>query len=359
MHFSPSRCVFALALAWLPAAPSLAQGPPPALVRVEIVRAVDLVPSTLILGTTEPRRRSVVAAAIQGVVVDYPVQEGQRVKEGHVLARLRDTSLRLRIAEAKAGLEELHELHRRAERDLERARKLIAEDAVPQKTLDDAITQERTQALQVPQAEARLSILEADLAKKQILSPYDGQIIQEHAQLGEWLAAGGAVVTLVDIRSVFVRVHVPERYVRFAQKGASLRVYVAAVQKEPFQAKTAAVSDEGDPAARTFAVRVEVENTGHLRAGMTARVEFPTDKPREALAVSKDAVLQRGDQRFVFVVGEGNQAEMRAVDLGASSGSRFEVTRGLELGDRVVVEGNERLQPGATVRILDEGGRQE
>jgi RND family efflux transporter MFP subunit len=328
-----------------------AQGQPPAPVEVEAAAEVDFAPAASVLGTTEPRRRSVVAASIEGYVVDYAAREGLRVQQGQVLARLRDDTLRLQLQEAEAALDEVRALRQQAARDLERARKLIGEDAVTRKALDAAETAERTLELRAAQAQARIDVLKADISKKTVAAPFAGQVVREHTEVGEWLAAGGAVATLLDLSTLFVRANVPERHVRFVREGAQLSVSVPAAGKEPFHGTVTSVSDDGDPVSRTFAVRVEVPNDGRLRAGMSARVEVPSGEPRRALSVSKDAILQRGAQSFVYVVGAGGIAEQRPVRLGAAGGGRFEVLEGLQPGDSVVVKGNERLNPGAPLRV--------
>jgi hypothetical protein len=85
---------------------------------------------------------------------------------------------------------------------------------------------------------------------------------------------------------------------------------------------------------------------------MSAQVEVPAGEPIKALVVSKDAILLQGTQSFVFVVGKDNRADRRRVTTGPSSGSTFAVLSGIAPGEMVVVKGNERIQPGAPVRIV-------
>ena len=332
-----------------------AQQGPAAPVEVEAASEIRLVPTKPVLGTTEPKRRSVLAAAIEGYVIDYPIEEGVWVKQGDVITRLRETILRLRQKEAEAAVREIEELHEQAKLDLARARQLIDRDAVTQKELDAAQTGESTLALRLPQAEARLAVIQADIEKKTVTAPYDGQIVKEHAQVGEWVSRGGAVATLVDLSSVYVRINVPERQVRFVSTGQQVRVQVQAADEERFKGKVVSVLGEGDAEARTFGVRVEIANDGRLKAGMSATVDVPAGVPRRALAIAKDAINLRGRQSFVFVVGKDSQVEERRVELGAASGSLYEVLSGLEPGDRVVIRGNELLRPGRKVRLVSSG----
>lgn len=332
--------------------PDKGAGEKPAPVEVDAVVRRPIVPVAPLLGAVEPRRRSVVAASIEGYVVGYPIDEGRWVKKEEVLARLRDSVLRLQLDEARAALEEIREKHRQAKLDLERARQLVEKDAVTEKAFDAAVTAEKTLSFQIPQAQARIDILEADIDKKTVTAPFDGQVVHEHTEVGQWVPRGGPVATLVDLSSVYVRVNVPERYVRFVEVGREVDVRFPAVRDEAFKGRVVSVSGEGDPAARTFPVRVEVPNEESLlRAGMSARVETPAGVARDVLVIPKDAVLMQGESTYVFVVAEG-RALRRPVRLGAASGQTVEVTSGLEAGEKVVVRGNERLQPGNAVRVV-------
>ena len=334
----------------------IGQAPPAAPVETEIVKEDEIVPTTIVLGTTEPKRRSVVAASIQGYVIEYPVDEGQPVKKGAALARLRDSILQLQLKEAEAALREMQARHQQAEADLERAKQLIEKGATTQKAFDSAVTAERTLALKIPQGQARIEILKADIRKKQVTAPFDGQVVQEHTEVGEWLDRGGKVATIVDLSSVVVRTNVPEHSIAELRIGVAVPVLVDALAGSRFEGRIISISAEGDPEARTFPVRVEVSNDGGLRAGMSARVELATDRRRRSLVVSKDAVLLRGTEKVVFIVDKDNRAMRRLITVGASSGSRFEVLAGLTAGDRVIVRGNERVRPGDAVRIVEPDG---
>jgi len=351
--------VSALALVLLvPSIPSAAsapggpQEPPAAPVEVATATERDIVPTMTLLGTLEPRRRSVVATAIEGYVIEYSVDEGQHVDEGTVLTRLRDRELRLELDIARHAADEARALHKLAQADLDRARKLVERDAVTQKALDAAETEERALSLRVPQAEARARLLELDIEKKEVRAPFKGQVVAEHTEVGEFLPRGGPVATIVDLASVRVRVNVPERIVRFLRNGAELPVVVPATGREPYQGRVISISGEGATDARTFPVLIEIENDGSLRAGMSARVDLPAEDPREAVVVPKDAIIVRGTQSFVFVVGPANDVALRPIVTGAASRNDFEVASGLNAGEIVVTRGNERIQPGMKVRIL-------
>lgn len=337
---------------FIPAAARAQDEPPASPVEAEVVENIPIVPTTRILGAIEPKRRSIVAAAIEGYVIDFPIEEGVYVKKDQALARLRDRMLRLRLREAEAALAEVRERHMNAQKELKRAEVLIERDAVTQKELEDDRTEERTLALRIPQAEARIEILKADIEKKIVVAPFAGQVVREHVQVGEWVERGGSVASIVDLSSVYVRVNVAERYIRYVKEGHSVRVWVQAAKDDSYRAKIVSVSGEGDDDARTFPVRLELKNDGKLRSGMSARVELPVGVERRALAVLKDAILMRQNRHFVFVVGEDGMAKERRISVGVSAGKRLEVTKGVQSGEQVVTRGNERIRSGMPLRVI-------
>ncbi len=360
LRMRPSSCRAPLLASFLciaflavpPRSPDVqAQAPPPPPVGVETVAEGDFAPTSTAIGATEPRRTSVVAASIEGYVIEYPAREGATVKRGDILAHLRDDILAQEIRGAESALLEVKEWHSKARKDLERRRQLIGKDAVTQKELDAAETEERALAHRIPRAEAELEVLKLNFEKKKVKAPFDGQVVRELTEVGQWVAAGGQVVRLVDLSSVFVRFNVPERQIRFVKEGQSVLVTVDAARPEPYEGKVVSIAGEGDASARTFPVRVEIPNDGALRAGMTSSSRFAQGTPRKALLVSKDALILEGGRSFVFVVTDG-AAQKKPVETGAEQDGKVEVLRGLAAGEKVVVRGNERLQPGAPVRLV-------
>ena len=329
---------------------------PPAWVEVEEVGRAEVAPTAELLGAVEAYRVSLVAAWIGGYVIEYAVREGDFVKKGDVLVRLSDEILRLELDVAENSLAEMRELLRKGRLDLQRAKELLRENAVSQEDLDEAVTQESILRLRLVQQEGRIRVLKRRIRRKTVLAPFAGQIVREHTQLGEWVRLGAPVARLVDLSKVYVRVNVPERQLRFLAEGREATVRVpAAAAAVPYRGRLLSIGGEGDFGARTFPVRIELENDGRLRAGMSARTELPIANSRSALLLSKDAVLLKERQSYVFVVEDG-AAVVRAIETGIASAGRLEVLSGLDAGVPVVVKGNERLASGARVRIRTSTG---
>ena len=225
---------------------------------------------------------------------------------------------------------------------------------------------------QIAQARAQVHIQEAlvdkladQLQKHTIISRFDGYVTTKQTEIGQWVTKGDPMVEVVALDPVEVISYVPETHVPYVRVGKDVRVEVPALPNRVFSGRVALIIPEADARARTFPVKVRVENPPQdngpqLKAGMYARVTLPTGPTQEAMLVPKDSLVLGGPQPAVFVVdaqsGDGTTGKVRpvAVELGVTSGRLIQVTGPLSAGQKVVVRGNERLRPGQDVMVVEE-----
>lgn len=311
----------------------------PGFVRVDEVRTEPLSRTEPVIGRLVPRRSGVVAARRGGPVGEVRVSVGDRVAKGDVIAVLVSDSLRAQLDLRRAEL-------RAAMLDYGRQRKL-------RRRRSAALSEARydTAEQEVAKARANLRLAEIALEYATIRAPYDGVVTIRHTEIGSYLTAGQAVVTLVNDKAMEVEADVPANRIAGLTKGRV--VDIAFADKGRYQAKVRAVVPQENPRTRTRAVRFEILTNGRAAAmasNESVTVYIPIGRPRQVLSVNKDAVISRGGKTLVFLVDRG-QAKIRPVRLGVAVGSRFEVLSGLKPGDLVVVRGNERLRPGQRVRF--------
>jgi RND family efflux transporter MFP subunit len=192
--------------------------------------------------------------------------------------------------------------------------------------------------------------LEDRVSRQTVLAPFDGVVVEEHTEVGEWVLKGGPVAELVDISSVRVRVPVPEQYVVEIAKGQKVPVRIDALGAGTVKGTVSAVIPMGDSQSRTFPVEVAVDNPKRLiRPGMTARVALSVGAPRSESLVPKDALVPRAGRTLVYAVVDGQAVEVSVEVVGYQGGSA--AVRGtLPPGAPVIVRGNERVRPGQPVR---------
>ena len=331
-----------------PQSPAAEQGLP---VQVAMVENRQVSEKISLIGTTAAVAESTVAAEIPGIVEQYPIKEGDFVEEGQLLAKLRTTYLHLRLKGARAARERVLANLKNAEKELARVSKLRDTNSVAEKAYDEALYTHRGFIHELLQNEAEIEQLNYEISQATITAPFSGYVALEHTQVGQWLATGGAVVTLIDLGQVLITVDVPERYAVKLQTKGSADVEIRSLAAERLNGNPYVVLPKGNPAARTIPVKVRVNNPSFkIRSGMEARVTFSLDDIREALLVPKDAIVTSGDNRSVFSLEDDKAVPVVVKILGYYDGD-VAVEGNLKPGDRVVVRGNERLRPGQAVVV--------
>jgi len=330
------------------------RGRPPTPVKVATVSNQQVQRSVSLVGTAEPRKRSLVASEVPGLVKAFPVKEGQFVKKGQLLASLRTDTLEIRLDSAVASQREAKTRHEQAKKDLERVQVLFAKELVTQKEMDDAVAQEGALEKRLSQLEAEIRLVQEQLSKATIMAPFAGWITKEHTEIGQWVEEGGPVVELVDLARVEVQVPLPEEYVRDVRVGDPVVAVFDALPGVEVKGTIFSVIAQADRAARTFPIKVELANPDlHIKSGMVARVNLAVGAPYQAVVIPKDALVLKGGKEFAFIVANNTVTQVPVTPL-THFKEFVEVQGAIEEGMQVVVEGNERLLPGQSVRILEE-----
>ena len=322
-------------------------------VRVAVVEERVISEQTAIIGSTEPVRQSTVAAEISGRVEAFYVKAGDFVEKDAPLVSLESKGLALRVKGVIAAKEGIEAKLVLAEKELSRVAKLKGTNSVAAKQYDEAFFNHIAFTKDLERSEVEIEQLQYDITKKRVLTPFSGFIAEEHTQVGEWVNAGGRVVTLVDLSNIRIKVDVPEEHaVRLSPK-EGLRVVIKSLSDRSMTAEIEAVLPQGDPVARTFPVHIRLANPQfRIKGGMEAVVTFDVGEKRKALLIPKDAVVSSGAQKIVYTVDQGKAFPVTVEVVGYYNNSAV-VKDGLTPGRQVVIRGNERLRPGQEVEVID------
>ncbi len=322
-------------------------------VQVAPVTVQEVSERLTLVGTVEPRTRSVVASEIKGYVERYPVDEGDSVRKGDLLAKLKTDTLELELQQKRAALREHEARYEQAKRQLARTEPLYQEGLVSLKQYQDEQAEETALREKLAQLELEIAQIKNNIGKSRIEAPFAGQIIRIFTGIGQWLTEGGPVVEMVDLDHVRVQIPVPERLIARLKRGDLVPVTFDALPNVKKQGKVILIVAQADEAARTFPVKIEFENKEHeVKTGMMARVSVPVGQPTLAKVVPKDALVIRGGEYSVFVV-EEDSARPVPVQIGVMIENLAEIRGAVEEGQQVVIRGNERLRPGQPVRIIN------
>ncbi len=337
--------------------------------RVDEVRLVPLTQSAPVIGRLVASRIGDVAARINGPVVAFKVEVGDRVEAEQVVAVLDATALRARrdlsagrLGEARAERVVKQAELTLAEQEYKRMEGLRKSAAFSQARYDDARQRVRIAEAELGQAEsaiaeakAELELAEINLHNAEVRAPYAGVVTERLTESGAYVQVGEAVIRMVGDQSLEVEAEVPNQNLAGLEPGIDVALVLDDGTRHG--AVVRAILPRENPLTRTRIVRF-VPNIGATRRALahdqSVVLEIPAGTERQVLSVDKDAVIIRRGQDMVFVV-ENGIAEARPIALGDAVGGRFEVRKGLKAGDRAVVRGNERLKPGDKVRIAGAG----
>lgn len=350
------------------------QGPPPATVRIAPAQLQNLEDHWDVIGQLREVRRSTVAAETSGRIVAVEVEEGQKVQAGQtVLVRIDDVWSKLAVETAEAGLKEAQATVLAAEadadvaaRDLTRLQTLLTENSAKPKEVDDARAkaQSTKAALEraragVLSAQAAVDRAKAEASRVQVKAPFDGYVNTKLVEVGQWVAQGSPVMEVVSRGTIDAEVDVPERLINFVKVGQVLSVSIEPLKME-IDGKVRAILPVGSAAARTFPVRVSLDDhDGTLRSAMSVLARVPTGDKAQVLTVARSAVVRQPTGSMVWVVVNGT-ALPAWVEVLFGHEDRLAVKAAADKGGvplapdmPVVIEGGERLWPTRPVVIMN------
>jgi len=343
--------------------------PPPTPVRVDAVLLEEVQQKRRVTGEVRAARRSLVASREPGLVDELLVREGTRVEAGEVLARLDSAHLELEIAVVAAQetlaavvVDEHTASAAQARLDLDVLEKLAERDAVNPKELADARTAVTVAEARLGQAgheilvlAARRRLLERRVADMQPRAPFAGFVAARHTEAGEWVDAGGALVELMSAQHLEAWLDVPQAHFAAVSRSSGpfwIDVDAGGSLKIEEWRLVPSVESRG----RSFPLIVTLPADSGLAPGMSLTAALPTEERREHLTLARDALLLGEAGSYVYVAqataeGAPPVATISPVEVLFSTSPERVAVRAPRLtpGALVVVEGNERLYPGAAL----------
>lgn len=329
-------------------------------VRVAAVEAASEHRELRFSGTTRAVRRSRLSFSLGGRLVARPVEVGDRVAKGELLARLDDREAANAVATARGALAEIRARRAQAERDLARARRLAEAKAATEEELEKTRAGLDAVAAAEETARARLDEAERRLAETRLEAPYAGAVTEVFFEPGEYAGPGRPVVALSGDGDLELEVEVPESVVPHVEKGREVDVVV------PLLGRTVSgvIDSVGRTAAgpgRLFPVVATIPEASGVVVGATAELALVLESD-DALAVPVEAVVNPGGRRpALFRVVEadgGTRVEKVYLEVGSLLGDRVTVRAEddgrLAPGDRVVVGGQRGLLDGEDVQVEED-----
>ena len=310
----------------------------PATVMIAPVRSERLSQKLEALGNARANESVDVSSKTSNVVTAIRFRDGEFVKRGQVLVQLDDAQTRADVATAQAVLTE-------SESQYNRSRELLNTQALSKSSFDQL---EGT----VKANRARLSAANARLEDTVIRAPFSGRVGLRRVSVGTLISPGAVITTLDDTSVIKLDFAVPEMLLATLREGLSVRATAPAFPGRSFVGKVASIDSRVDVNTRSVIVRALLANEdGALKSGMFLNVSLAKDE-RPALLIPEEALTPEGERQYVFIVADG-RVKRREVRVGGRSPGTVEILAGLNAGERVVVEGTQKIRDGAAVIAID------
>ncbi|GAB6136922.1 efflux RND transporter periplasmic adaptor subunit [Halanaerobaculum tunisiense] len=363
--------------------------------------------SITVTGEAKPAKSVNVTPQLQAQVEKVGVEVGDKVKAGNDLLQLDQEDVKVQFEKAEAGLEvakanlnqilagtrddEISQIkaelkrakanYDQAKKDYHRQQKLFKKDVISEQQLEaseskyisakstykstklklkiakDGATEEKIQVLkaQVNQAKKNLKTAQVKLDKTEVTAPISGIVTQVDIETGE-MAASQPAVSIVDLTPIKLKTFVSEQNINDLEKGQSVEVDFNALDNK-LQGKIKKISPKMNQQHSGFLVEITINNSKRLiKAGMYAKATIETESSAGELVIPKQSLLQENNKNYVFIV-QNNQAVRKEVTIGLTNSKKVEVLSGINLGDKIITVGSQKVSAGNEVRVVGGGGQ--
>jgi membrane fusion protein (multidrug efflux system) len=320
---------------------------PPATAVTTVIAHQETWPSTLrVIGTAAAIQGVTISADLPGTVAKIHFESGQWVKAGDVLVELDTRQERAQLANMEAQRE-------LAKINYGRTEQLVKEGVMARSEYDNVTAQQKA-------TEAQVSDIKAAIARKTIRAPFSGVLGIRQVNLGQYLAAGQAIVSLQSLNPIYVNFGVPQQETPKVPVGRAIRVSSDDLHGAQFAGRINAIDSVVNEQTRNIEVQATLANPGgKLRPGMFLTVDLPLGARRQVVPLPASAINYAPYGDSVYIVTEMTDPKghtyrgvrQQVVKIEGTRGDQVAVTSGLKAGDEVVSSGVFRLRNGAPVQL--------
>jgi RND family efflux transporter MFP subunit len=328
-------------------------------------------------GYVTARRAATASSKVTGKVIEVLIEEGMKVKEGQVLARLDDTNVKanLKVAQAqvesaKSALEETRAQLKQVDLEFQRTTELAKQQIASQADLDNAEANAKTLRARLARQESDVTVAErqVELWQQQmddliIRAPFAGIVTTKDAQPGEMISpvsAGGGftrtgIGTIVDMDSLEIEIDVNESFINRVEAGQPVEATLDAYSQWKIPCEVIAIIPTADRQKSTVKVRVGFKNLDpRILPEMAVKVAFreasASATPASRTVIVPKNAIRSPDGRVVVLLVQNGRAERRAVTVHSTSGAEAVISAGVSTGEKLIVDSPTGLTDGAKVK---------
>ena len=291
-----------------------------------------------LVGSLKARDAIDIVGEINATVAEVLFTDGQAVEAGYVLVRLDDAKIVARLNEAKARFN-------LAKTNYQRSSELHESRTISRQEFDQAEAEYHV-------AEAVYNLLMRELSDTVITAPFDGVVSERLVSAGQYLLSGQAVTRLIRMDPLEVEFNIPERHVGRVSTGQNVLLRSIAFASESITGEIFFIAPVVNEQSRTVLAKALIPNPDHrLKPGLFGALDVVLEVRENAIVVPESSIRYAGDKASVVVMNDEDRAEFRDVKVGQRFPGIVEVTEGLTEGERVVVEGYQKMGPGTAILI--------
>jgi RND family efflux transporter MFP subunit len=311
------------------------------------------------------QRKASVSSKGTGVLVYLGVVEGDKVKKGQIIARLDDRDIVAQLDEAKFNLQLYQAQLNELKNNYDREKELFSRGLSSQQNLDQAESAYKSLLANIDIADARIRAAEVSLENMIIRAPFDGTVLTKNAEVGEIVAPFGAsttsraaVVTIADMNSLMVEADVSESNIEKIKQGQDCEITLDANPGKRYQGYVFKIVPTADRSKATVLVKVAFKNyDSSVLPEMSAKVSFLSEKTKDeedqtpVLTAPLSAVEDVNGKKVVYLV-KDNVAIQKEITIGRLFGNYVEITSGLDEGEKIIDDLNEKIKDGVQVKVI-------
>ncbi len=310
--------------------------PPTQVVAIE-ARLEAVAESLSLVGTLVANEWVEIKAELEAAVVEVGFDEGKPVTKGQLLFRLDESRLTAALAEVEVNL-------KLSKVNYDRAQQLLRDKTISQQEFDQLAS--RFESMQ-----AAIAVRQREMKDTKIHAAFAGVMGARSVSVGQVIKKDTTLGMLVDLNPVKVEVSVPERFLSLLKLDQTIELRVAAFPGRKFAGKVYFIAPQVDTHTRTAMVKAKIANADFsLKPGMFANLDLTLQLRADAVVVPEPAIMVNADRAMLYIVDKDMNAQLRPVKLGVRQAGVVEILEGVEAGQLVIVEGLQKVRPGAKVK---------
>jgi membrane fusion protein, multidrug efflux system len=320
-------------------------------VRVWTAEKRPLQPYVESVGTLKAYEEVIVSSELDGILKSIRVEEGSPVKQGQLIAEIKETDYRLDAERATVALKQAEASLVYTKQDYERKEALYQKDLIAKQQFDDASARLVLAQGDVDRAKMSLDLAHEKLAKTSICAPMAGSVKEKRVTAGEYIRNGTFLVSIIRTDMLKLSFTITERDVGNLRLGQEVAFTVDAFPGREFRGLLKTIYPSLEEKTRSLQLEAVLTNADQsLKPGLFARVMLYTGLARGTVVVPITALLYDNSRTKLFVV-EGDRARERQVKIGQKYEEFMEITDGLKEGEIVVIAGQNNLMEGVLVNV--------